>query len=102
LSTTTTNGAAGGGALAQLATGRHTSAHVLAALPADAGRAAFGHWTGELRRVGAGLVLRPRSDLDGDVLGIALLPAWPMSLARPGRGVLGVAGQAVPVQVAAS
>ena len=90
------------GALAQLATGRHTSAHVLAALPADAGRAAFGHWTGELRRVGAGLVLRPRSDLDGDVLGIALLPAWPMSLARPGRGVLGVAGQAVPVQVAAS
>jgi len=90
------------GALAQLATGRHASAHVLAALPADAGRAAFGHWTGELRRVGAGLVLRPRSDFDGDALGIALLPVWPMSLTRPGRGVLGVAGQAVPVQVAAS
>ncbi len=90
------------GALAQLATGRHATAHVLAALPADAGRAAFGHWTGELRRVGAGLVLRPRSDLDGDVLGIALLPTWPMSLARPGRGVLAVGGQAVPVQVAGS
>lgn len=88
------------GALAQLAAGRHASAHLLAALPRDAGRTAFGHWTGELRGIGAGLVLRPRSDLDGDVLGIALLPRWPVSLTTPGRGVLGVDGHAVPVQVA--
>ena len=86
--------------LVVLATGRHPEVHLLAALPPDAGRAAFGHWTGELRRTGAGLVLRPRRDLDGDVLGIALLPRWPMSLAVAGRGVLGVDGTAVPVQVA--
>jgi len=90
------------GTLATLAAGRHPEVHLLAALPPDAGRAAFGHWTGELRRSGAGLLLRPRSDLDADVLGIALLPRWPMSLAVAGRGVLGVDGTAVPVQVARS
>ncbi len=88
------------GALAGLAAGRHPSAHLFAAARPDSLRAAFGHWTSDLRRSGAGLVLRPRSDLDGDVLGIALLPRWPVSLTGPGRAVLGIDGEAIPVQVA--
>lgn len=90
------------GALAALATGRHAFAHLFAAVPPEALRSAFGHWTADLRRSGAGLVLRPRSDLDGDVLGIPLLPRWPMSLTGPGRGVIVADGEAVPVQVATS
>ncbi len=89
-----------GGTLAGLAAGRHPSAHLFAAARPDTLRAAFGHWTTDLRRSGAGLVLRPRSDLDGDVLGIALLPRWPVPLSGPGRAVLGVDGEAIPVQVA--
>ena len=88
------------GALAALAAGRHPSAHLLTAVPPDTLRSAFGHWTSELRRAGCGLVLRPRSDLDADVLGIPLLPRWPVPLTVPGRGVLVVEGEAIPVQVA--
>ncbi len=88
------------GALVGLATGRHPQAHLIAAVPPEAVRAAFGHWTAELRRSGTGLVMRPRSDLDGDVLGIPLLPRLTVSLSGPGRGVLVVGGEAIPVQVA--
>ena len=87
-------------ALAALAAGRNPGAHLLAAVPPEALRSAFGHWTSELRRAGAGLVLRPRSDLDADVLGIPLLPRWPVPLTGPGRGVLVAGGEAIPVQVA--
>ncbi|MEO5679040.1 MAG: hypothetical protein ABIS47_05150, partial [Acidimicrobiales bacterium] len=88
------------GALAALAAGGHPMAHLVAAAPPEAVRASFGHWTTGLRRWGHGLVLRPRSDLDGDVLGIPLLPRGPVSLTGVGRGVLVTAGEAVPVQVA--
>lgn len=88
------------GALAELAAGRLPSAHLVAAVAHDALRTAFGHWTADLRRAGSGLVLRPRSDLDADVLGVPLLPRWPVSLSGPGRGVLVIEGEAVPVQVA--
>jgi len=88
------------GACAALVAGRHPSAHLIAAVPPDALRSAFGHWTSDLRRSGSGLVLRPRSDLDADVLGIPLLPRWPVPLTGQGRGVLVLDGEAVPVQVA--
>ncbi|MEO5679517.1 MAG: FtsK/SpoIIIE domain-containing protein, partial [Acidimicrobiales bacterium] len=67
-----------GGALAALAAGGHPMAHLLAAAPSEAVRASFGHWTSGLRRWGHGLVLRPRSDLDADVLGVPLLPRGPV------------------------
>jgi S-DNA-T family DNA segregation ATPase FtsK/SpoIIIE len=87
------------GVLADLVAGRHPSAHVVAAA-GEAVRSGFGHWSADLRRASAGLVLRPRSDLDADVLGIPLLPRWPVPLTTPGRGVLVVDGDAAPVQVA--
>ena len=90
------------GLLARLAAGSVPGVHVVASASADAVRGAFGHWTSELRRAGAGLVLRPRSDLDADLLGIPLLPRWAVPLGAPGRGVLVVDGEAAPVQVAMS
>jgi len=88
------------GALAALTGGRHPGAHLVAAAPLAAVRSAFGHWSAGLRQAGAGLVLRPRSDLDADVLGVPVLPRWPVPLACPGRGVLVTGGEAGPVQVA--
>ena len=52
-----------------------------------------------MRRSGAGLVLRPRSELDADVLGISTLPRCQVALVAPGRGFLASDGRAVPVQV---
>jgi len=88
------------GILAGLAAGDHAAAHLVATAPPDAVRAAFGHWSAGLRRAPAGLVLRPRSELDADVLGIPFLPRWPVPLSGLGRGVLVVDGEALPVQVA--
>jgi S-DNA-T family DNA segregation ATPase FtsK/SpoIIIE len=90
----------GDGTLSQLAAGRIPGVHLVAGAPPEAVRAAFGHWSADLRRAGAGVVLQPRSDLDADVLGIPLLPRWPLALGAPGRGVLVTDGSPVPVQVA--
>ena len=87
------------GTLAELADGRHLGAHLVAAATTDVLRSAFGHWTTGMRRSGAGLVLRPRSDLDADVLGISVLPRSPVALLAPGRAFLVHGGEAVPVQV---
>lgn len=89
-----------GGILANLAASKDGNVSLVAAVPPEAVRSAFGHWTVDLRRAGAGLVLRPRSDLDADVLGVPLLPRWPVTLSTPGRGVLVSDGEPIPIQVA--
>jgi len=88
------------GALARLAGGHHPGACLVATARREAVRGAFGHWSADLRRAAAGLVLRPSSDLDADILGVPLLPRWPVPLTGPGRGVLVLDGEALPVQVA--
>ena len=93
-------GADDDGSLSRLAAGQVPGVHLVASAAPEALRTAFGHWSGGLRRAGAGVVLRPRSDLDGDVLGIPLLPRWPVPLTSPGRGVLVLGGEAAPVQLA--
>jgi S-DNA-T family DNA segregation ATPase FtsK/SpoIIIE len=78
---------------------RSGSAHVIAAGRPDALRCLYGHWTTGVRRCGLGVVLRPASDLDGDVLGLAVLPRTPVP-AAVGRGWSVAQGQAELVQVA--
>lgn len=90
------------GCLAELAAGRAPGVHLIAAAPPEAVRGGFGHWSADLRRAATGLVLRPRSNLDADVLGVPLLPSWPVDLSLPGRAVLVVEGETAPVQVAVS
>jgi S-DNA-T family DNA segregation ATPase FtsK/SpoIIIE len=87
------------GVLARLLEGVGGPAHVIAAGRTDALRVAYGHWTQALRRRRRGLVLRPESDLDGDVLG-AVLPRWPSSPPATGRGYLVVEGGCTLVQLA--
>ncbi len=58
--------------------------HVIAAGRADLLRTSYGHWSQTIRRSGAGLLLRPDVDFDGDLLA-ARLPRHapvPMSTAR--------------------
>jgi len=57
-------------------------------------------WLDELRRSAVGLVLRPRSDFDGDVVGLPLLPRTIVALDRPGRGVLVDGGAVTVLQIA--
>ncbi|MGH8910823.1 MAG: hypothetical protein ACRD0K_31125 [Egibacteraceae bacterium] len=57
---------------------------VIAAGRADVLRSAYGHWTQTVRRSGAGVLLRPDTDLDGDLLGVRLprLAPVPVTAAR--------------------
>ncbi len=72
---------------------------VVAAGRVDALRSAYGHWTQVLRRQRRGLLLRPTSDLDGDVLGVTL-PRREAVPAAPGRGYLVADGRCALVQLA--
>ena len=72
---------------------------VVAAGRVDALRSAYGHWTQVLRRQRRGLLLRPTSDLDGDVLGVTL-PRREAVPAAPGRGYLVADGGCALVQLA--
>jgi S-DNA-T family DNA segregation ATPase FtsK/SpoIIIE len=72
---------------------------VVAAGRVDALRSAYGPWTQVLRRQRRGLLLRPTSDLDGDVLGVAL-PRRAAVPAAPGRGYLVADGGCALVQLA--
>ena len=72
---------------------------VIAAGRVDALRSAYGHWTQVLRRQRRGLLLRPTSDLDGDVLGVTL-PRREAVPAAPGRGYVVVDGGCTLVQLA--
>ena len=72
---------------------------VIAAGRVDALRSAYGHWTQVLRRQRRGVLLRPTSDLDGDVLG-ATLPRREAVPAAPGRGYVVADGRCALVQLA--
>lgn len=74
---------------------------VVASCRGDAVRASYGQWLGELRRSRRGVVMASGSDLDGDVLGVAL-PRHPPVLPRPGLCWLVADGNAVAAQAAVS
>jgi len=76
-----------------------TALTVVAAGRVDALRSAYGHWTQVLRRQRRGLILRPTSDVDGDVLGVTL-PRRESVPAAPGRGYLVADGGCALVQLA--
>ncbi len=61
----------------------------------------FGHWTRQVRRSGTGLLLQPRLDADGDLLGVRLPRRVPVPLV-PGRGFVVTRGDSTLVQVAAA
>ena len=66
----------------------------------DALRAAYGHWTQVVRRQRRGVLLRPGSDVDGDLLG-AVLPRRAMARPAAGRGYVIVDGICTFVQLSA-
>lgn len=74
------------GALARLVASPPPGVHLLAAARPDRFRAAYGHWSAEIRSARLGVLLRP-DPLDGDLLGCPL-PARLALPAVPGRGVL--------------
>lgn len=77
--------------LVRLVAERRPARHVIAAGRADRLRSRYGHWTREVRADGAGLLLQPDLDLDGDLLGVRL-PRRPPVAAAPGRGWLAGTG----------
>ncbi|MGH8909742.1 MAG: hypothetical protein ACRD0K_25435, partial [Egibacteraceae bacterium] len=72
---------------------------VIAAGRADVLRSAYGHWTQTVRRSGAGVLLRPDTDLDGDLLGVRLPRLAPVPVTAA-RGWLVNSGEAEFVQAA--
>lgn len=58
----------------------------------------FGHWTRRVRRSGAGLLLQPRLDADGDLLGVRLPRRLGVPM-LPGRGFIVSRGDVALVQV---
>jgi DNA segregation ATPase FtsK/SpoIIIE, S-DNA-T family len=85
--------------LLRLVSGGCAELAVVAAGRVDALRSAYGHWTQVLRRQRRGLLLRPTSDLDGDVLGVSL-PRRESVAPAPGRGYLVFDGGCALVQLA--
>jgi S-DNA-T family DNA segregation ATPase FtsK/SpoIIIE len=85
------------GALAALVAARRPGLRVVAAGRADALRTAYGHWTESLRRSRQGVLLRPRTDADGDLFGVALPRHGPARFG-PGRGYLVADGDVELVQ----
>ena len=71
------------GRLAALVAGGRPNTWIVAAGRPDALRQLYGHWTVVVRRSRSGLVLTGGSDLDGDLLGVALPRRTPVP-ARPG------------------
>ena len=85
------------GGLAALVAHPPPGVHLVVAVRPDRCRAAYGHWSAEIRQSRAGLLLRPEP-LDGDLLG-QLLPARLDLPPLPGRGLLVADGSAEIVQV---
>jgi S-DNA-T family DNA segregation ATPase FtsK/SpoIIIE len=73
--------------------------HVFAAGRADLLRSAYGHWTQTVRRSGAGVLLRPDVDYDGDLLAVRL-PRRPPVAVTVARGWLVNNGEAEFIQAA--
>jgi S-DNA-T family DNA segregation ATPase FtsK/SpoIIIE len=72
---------------------------IVAAGRIDALRSAYGHWTQPLRRLRRGVLLRPGTDVDGDVLGV-VLPRREVVPAATGRGYVVVDASCALVQLA--
>ncbi len=87
-----------GGLQALLATAP-AGLHVIAAGRPEALRAAYGHWTGVVKRARKGVLLGAIHDLDADVLGV-MLPRHRPAHAPIGRGYLVADGQVEAVQLA--
>jgi S-DNA-T family DNA segregation ATPase FtsK/SpoIIIE len=87
------------GAITRLVASRRPGLLVVAAGRAESLRAAYGHWTGLLRRSRLGIVMSGSTDSDADLLG-ATLPRWSPIPPRPGLGHLVSDGTEVLVQCA--
>jgi S-DNA-T family DNA segregation ATPase FtsK/SpoIIIE len=87
------------GRLAALARERQPGLRIVAAGRADTLRTTYGHWTAELRRSRQGVVLKPRTDADGELWSTPL-PRYGPSRFSPGRGYLVADGEVELVQVA--
>ncbi|MGI9624242.1 MAG: FtsK/SpoIIIE domain-containing protein [Acidimicrobiales bacterium] len=72
---------------------------VVAGAPADQLHGRFDHWTRRVRHFGNGLLLQPRLEADGDLLGVRL-PRQLSVPSAPGRGFLVRAGRVDLVQIA--
>jgi len=88
-----------GGWIAAVVACRRPGVHLVAADQADTLRAAYGHWTKDVRRSRLGLALKPNTSSDGDLWQTPLprrgLPYFP-----PGRGYLLADGRCELVQTA--
>jgi len=87
------------GAVDQLLKRLLPDVHVIAAGRADALRSAYGHWTQAVRRSGAGVLLRPDVDFDGDLLAVRLPRQAPVAVSAA-RGWLVNGGEVEFVQAA--
>jgi DNA segregation ATPase FtsK/SpoIIIE, S-DNA-T family len=89
------------GLLVALATERIENLRIIVAARGDVLRSKFGHWTVEIRRSRAGLVLRPVIDMDGD-LWFTTLPRKGPARFRDGLGYIIAGGIPQLIQVAIS
>ncbi len=87
------------GAIAGLLGAGRTDLHVVAAARADSLRTLYGHWTKEIQRSKAGILLRPNIDYDGELVGATLPRRAPVQMLN-GRGYLAHNGELDIVQVA--
>jgi S-DNA-T family DNA segregation ATPase FtsK/SpoIIIE len=87
------------GAIAGLLGAGRTDLHVVAAARADSLRTLYGHWTKEIQRSKAGVLLRPNIDYDGELVGANLPRRAPVQMVT-GRGYLAHNGELDIVQVA--
>jgi DNA segregation ATPase FtsK/SpoIIIE, S-DNA-T family len=88
-----------GRVLERLSTSNRPDLLFVAAGRNDGIRTGYSHWTRPLRRSRLGVLLRPDSDLDGDILG-APLPRRAAVAMVTGRGYVACGGEADLVQVA--
>ncbi len=87
------------GVLATLSTSPRRGLHLVVAGRSDALRAAYSHWTRQIRRSKLGVLLQPDVDLDGEILGVGLPRRAPVAMV-PGRGYLVNSGEVALVQLA--
>ena len=85
--------------LESLGSSRRPNLLVVVAGRSDVLRTNYGHWTRPLRRSKLGVLLRPDSDLDGDLLGVRLPRRPPVAMAV-GRGYIVNNGEPVLAQIA--
>jgi S-DNA-T family DNA segregation ATPase FtsK/SpoIIIE len=79
--------------------GHRANLFAVAAGRAESLRGMFSHWSRSLRRAKLGVLLRPNTDLDGDLLGVNL-PRRPPVAMTVGRGFLVNSGDVEIVQLA--